>query len=370
MLFFSRHGLTPGDISTLFVLWAGTAAVLQVPAGALADHLPRRPLLAAAAALRGLGFAVWIAAPGYAGFAVGFALWSVKSALTTGTLEALVYDDLAAAGARSRYGSVIGRAAAVRGVATIAATVAAAPALAAGGYRLVGVLSVAVCAAQVPVALRFPSARALPAPDRLAGWTAYAVLLRGGLSEVRRRPALRRVVVIAGVVPGLVAFDEYLPLLARGTGISDQRVPLLLVLPLIVAVAAAAVVGVRKEWRAVATPLLAMSLLVGVGAATRTPAGVVAVGLGIGAFQLAQIGLEVRVQHAVIGPARATITSVVDVLAEVSALLVFAGFGIGSTWLGTPALVVGDAVLIAAVAAYAGRALNRGSEAGAETRRP
>lgn len=81
----------------------GAATLLQVPAGALADRLPRRPLLAVAAASRGAGFALWLVAPSYAGFAAGFLLWSVKSALTTGTLEALVYDDLAAVGRIVEY---------------------------------------------------------------------------------------------------------------------------------------------------------------------------------------------------------------------------------------------------------------------------
>lgn len=354
-LLFVARGLSNGQISSLFIIWSGAATLLQIPAGALADRLPRRPLLAVAATSRGAGFALWLVAPSYAGFAAGFLLWSVKSALTTGTLEALVYDDLAAVGRTVEYSRVIGRAATARGLGLIAATGAATPLLAVGGYPLVGACSVAVCAGQAVLALSFPRAPRVTVPGEREGFAAYVATLRSGVTEAARRPGLRRLVVVSGLASGLLAVDEYLPLLARDAGAPDAQVPLLLLVPVIVGVAASAIVGWRRKWRVAAVPLLAAAVLIGSGALTGSAAGVIAAGLGCGIYPLAQLALEGRVQHAVTGTSRATITSVVDVLAETAALSVFAGFAVGSRWLATPTLFALDAVLIAAVAAYAGR---------------
>jgi MFS family permease len=211
----------------LFVLWSGASVALQIPAGALADRISRRLLLGVGCALRAVGFALWVVVPGYPGFAAGFVLWAVKGALTSGTLESLVYDELAAVGRTDRYTGLTGRASAALGAAELVATVAAGPVLATGGYRLVGYASVAVCVVQTLVALSFRDAPRLVSDDEDPG---YLATLRAGVAEVVRRPQLRSLVLIAGL-GGLLAIDEYLPLLARDAGLTASDIPLLLLVP-------------------------------------------------------------------------------------------------------------------------------------------
>jgi multisubunit Na+/H+ antiporter MnhG subunit len=74
---------------------------------------------------------------------------------------------------------------------------------------------------------------------------------------------------------------------------------------------------------------------------------------------------ETRLQDTITGPARATVTSVLGFLEEVMALLVYAGFALGSRVLGFPALVALLAVpvlLIAAAVAHRLPAARRGRE--------
>jgi hypothetical protein len=56
-------------------------------------------------------------------------------------------------------------------------------------------------------------------------------------------------------------------------------------------------------------------------------------------MQLVIIVAEARLQDAITGPARATVTSVSGLFAEVFAVAVFAGFALGSFWFSLPILV-------------------------------
>jgi hypothetical protein len=151
-LLFADAGLSTARISTLFVIWSVVSFVFEVPSGAWADAWSRRRLYAIGAFLTAAGFASWTFWPTYAGFALGFVLWGLGGALCSGTLEALLYEELGDGGA---YARVAGRGGTVAILAMLAATVLAAPSFAFGGYLLVGVLSVAVRAAGGCLALGF-----------------------------------------------------------------------------------------------------------------------------------------------------------------------------------------------------------------------
>ncbi|MER6596177.1 MFS transporter, partial [Micromonospora purpureochromogenes] len=117
-LLFSDTGLSIGQISSLFVVWSATSILLEVPSGAWADAVSRRLLLCLAPLLAGAGYALWVLAPSYPAFALGFVLWGAGGALGSGALEALVFTELDRLGAAGRYARTMGRArtAAVLGV--------------------------------------------------------------------------------------------------------------------------------------------------------------------------------------------------------------------------------------------------------------
>lgn len=156
--------------------------------------------------------------PSYWAFALGFVLWGVRGALGSGALEALVYDELDRLGAADRYARVIGRAQAVGMVAVMAAMGLAGPVLDFGGDPAVGAASVLACVLTSVVATRFPEHR-----DAVSHGDGQVSAL-AGLVEARRdrsvRGALLRVPAV-GAVWG--APDEYTPLLARDTGVAQQR---------------------------------------------------------------------------------------------------------------------------------------------------
>ena len=129
------------------------------------------------AALQAAAFVVWTAAPGFPAFAAGFVVWGVGGALMSGTSEALVYDGLAAVGARGAYLRVHGWMTSAELLVQVPTALLASGLFALGGYPLVGWVSVGCCLAAGLLALRFPEAPR--AADDDGGGTLRSGVCRG-----------------------------------------------------------------------------------------------------------------------------------------------------------------------------------------------
>lgn len=367
-MIFADHGLSGGQVSSLFVLWSAVVFLLEIPSGAWADTFSRRTLLTVGPVLAGAGFALWTFAPSYPAFAAGFVLWGLQSATRSGTLESLVYDELVVHGATAAYPRLAGRSRAIGLAAGLVATAAATPLFALGGYRLVGAASVASCLTMAVVGAGFPAPPRRPAgtpgpadEDQPEPATAggYLAMLRAGLAESISSPPVRRIVLLAAALGGMLAIDEYFPLLAIAVGAGPAEVPLLVMLPsvgtMIGALAAARYASTHRNGLALVIGSGAVG--VGVGSAVAHPAGFVLVAIGYGLIQLALVVAEVRLQDRIDGPARATVTSVYGFGAEVIAVLMYSGYGLGSVVLDPPrtlALLALPPLAIAVVLAASG----------------
>ncbi|WP_157554232.1 MFS transporter [Nocardia crassostreae] len=387
-LLFAEHGLNTAQISILLGIWSATSFLLEVPSGAWADTVSRRALLILSGALLVAGFASWTLWPTFAGFAAGFILWGTSGALRSGTFEALVYDELAARDATADYARIMGY---VRGAAESAALIgilAAAPLYAWGGYALVGWSSVAIAALHRVSAFGLPGApkavsagdveeledgepseagapepnspvdAAAPGPiSPVAGAAAmsrYLHMLRTGLREALQVRVIRRGVILAALLDGITAYDEYFALLAGDVGVSPWVAAILVGVTVAGALIGAVTAG-RTENIAPRTMSIAVAvsglLFIG-GAAVAglavvypnavhvlTALGFSAIGAAYGINYNANVLADARLQDAIEGPARATVTSVSGLFTEVFALVVFAFVGLASLWLPIPAVV-------------------------------
>ncbi|TQM29493.1 MFS transporter [Nocardia bhagyanarayanae] len=380
-LLFAEHGLNTAQISSLLALWSITAFVLEVPSGAWADTVSRRGLLILSGVLVLGAFTLWTVAPSYPGFAIGFVLWGVSSALESGTFEALIYDDLVARGESGVYPRIMGYARAAAEGAVVVAILAATPLYALGGYALVGWSSVAIAASHVLVAVSLPSAPKAASVDDLdddaadtvatrvgvaapgvvaavpghpvvpvdgraaarAGGsrgvlTRYLTMLRTGVGEAIRVRRVRNGVLLGALLFGITAYDEYFALLAQSAGAPTVVVPLLVGLTV-----AGSLTGSLLAGRTARLSARTIALAVGVGGmlfiggslvsglATDRPdavylltgIGFTAIGIGYGVVLNAEVVAESRLQDAIEGPARATVTSVSGLLSEVVSLVIF-----------------------------------------------
>ncbi|RKN39659.1 MFS transporter [Micromonospora endolithica] len=372
-LLFSDTGLTVWQISTLFVIWSASSVLLEVPSGALADAVSRRLLICLAPLVTGAGFALWVLAPSYPAFALGFLLWGAGGALASGALEALVFDELDQLGAAGRYARTVGRAETAGTVAVLLSIVLAGPVLALGGYLAVGAASVATCVAAAALATRFPEHRR-PAvttptgpagdsddPDDDLGWWAS---LRAGLAEVRLDRGVRAAVLLVAAVSGVWGvLDEYTPLLARDTGVAEPTVPLLLLLTWIGVSVGGLLAPAGERWgrRGYAVLLVASAVALAAGALLGHPAGFVLIGAAFCGFQLATVLAGARLQARIRGASRATVTSLSGMATDVTVIALYAGYGLLATGAGNAVAFAVAAVPYLLVAVLVVRRAGTGS---------
>ncbi|MFI6326033.1 MFS transporter [Nonomuraea sp. NPDC050556] len=341
-LLFASTGLSPGEISSLLVIWSVAGFALEVPTGLLADVFSRRLLLVLSPLVVGLGYGLWTFFPSYPAFAAGFVLWGAGTAMRSGTLQAQVYESLPD---KTVYARLMGRSQVAGMLAMMAGGAVAGPVLAAGGFLAVGVASVAATVVTALIGTTFPDAQK---QDPEEEEESFLGVLRVGLGEVRRVRAVRFALLAAVVIGGFTAIDEYLPLLAQGTGVGDAAVPLLLLVISLGQAVGGWLAG--RGAKAVGPLLVVAGVLLAGGAATGSPFGFLPIAVAFGIFQWGGVAADARLQDRIEDRSRATVTSLAGLGTEVVALAVYAFYGVGSTWLamgvlfalsGLPYLVIG-----------------------------
>jgi hypothetical protein len=180
---------------------------------------------------------------------------------------------------------------------------------------------------------------------------------------VRSTPGLAGALLLVPAVAAIWgSLDEYLPLLAADTGVATGTVPLLGLL-VYAGVAAGGVLGgraARVSRRSLAALLAGAAAALAAGALSGRASGFVLIAAAFCAFQALTIAVEVRLQAAITGPARATVTSLAGFATEVVVVGVFAAYGAGSAVSGNAALFAGFAAVYVLVAGAVLRATRRG----------
>lgn len=107
-LLFSLSGLSIFEISLLLTWWALSALILEVPTGALADHWSRKKLMILAPLIKAICFIIWFFAKGNIFlYGLGFLFWSLASSFMSGTVEAILFDELKSMKLESNFEKVL-----------------------------------------------------------------------------------------------------------------------------------------------------------------------------------------------------------------------------------------------------------------------
>lgn len=324
---FAERGLTPAQIGVVLAAWSITGLALEIPTGALADRLSRRWLLFAAQLVRGSGYLIWAIFPNFWGFLIGLVLWGVKSALVSGTFEALLFDELKAEGRAQDYARAIGRAQTGRFAGVMAAALAAA-AIADLGYSALTVLSAATSIAAAASALLLPRA-----PKAMAvGPADYLGKMRRGVLEAVRRPGvLPLLLFMAGMQALLAACEDYWQIFGRDIGLPSAQIALF-----VAALGASQALGAAVAHRAPLGRPEALHGLVALAGVVLVCAAalfkpVISIALAVaftGLCMLAMVRADARFQHALSGEARATVTSVKGFAAQCAITVLILNFGL------------------------------------------
>ncbi|HSX05254.1 MAG TPA: MFS transporter [Candidatus Saccharimonadales bacterium] len=221
-LMFADNGISSAGIASLFVIWSAVAFISEIPAGAIGDRFSRRNVLITAMIIRAIGYSFWLFMPNYAGFATGFILWGVKGALTSGTLEALVYDELANKDKLDDYARVTGRMKSIGATGDVLACFCAAL-LAKDGYSTVLVLSVISVLAAGFALSKIPQTRVVKELQE----GSYLDTIKEGVRIIFKKPLALYLVVFMSIVAGMGAADEYMNLFLREKGFSNTAIVVL-----------------------------------------------------------------------------------------------------------------------------------------------
>ncbi|KHL18860.1 MFS transporter [Mumia flava] len=368
-LLFADAGLSDAQITSLLAFWSVTAFVVEVPSGTWADLVDRRLLLFGAGLLLAATFASWILVPTYAGFAFGFVLWGLSGAMMSGTFEALLYDELSAHGRAERYAGLMGTATTVQILAMLAAIALAAPLMSLGGYTLVAWVSVAVALVHAACALALPKAApttpTTPTEDAEVAstvWSRYVRTMRAGFVESTRVRAVRRLVLLSAFLWSVSLVEEYFPLIGRDQGAPAAQIPLLITLTVAFQAVGTAFTGraalLRGRWLAWLLLLAAALFVAGLTdplSVADSVAGRVALftvlGLAFGIATMITLVVDARLQDAVTGRARATVTSFAGLSSEAVTLGVF-GLIAAGTYVTTLAATLSVLALLLVVLAW------------------
>jgi MFS family permease len=323
-MFHDRSALSTSEISLLFVICNISAMLAEVPTGALADRIPRRTVLLLSALLTALSFTFWLVLPNFLGYALGFVVWGIGFAMSSGTLQAYLYDELHALGRSDAFTKIFSRG---RSMSYAGMFLGYGLAIIIGieRYEWLLALSLVACFLAIVVVLQFPKDRVTTSIAQERGH------IRSSLQIVRGSPTLQRIVPTIALIGGSVAImDDYVPLYYATVRVSLDVIPYLLL--------AGVFLGIIATWFAHRFEhrqplwLVAMMLLAGLVLLTSSYGGRDVAVLGMMGFialmRLAVVLFEASLHHEFVGTSRATLGSLPSFLNEIWGVGMAAVYGV------------------------------------------
>ncbi len=193
------RGFSLTQITVLEALFWGTTVLAEVPTGAIADRFGRKASLALGAGSTAIAVLIFGLATSYPLVLVSYVAWALGLAFLSGAEHALLFESLKAVGREDEFQRVAGRLGAIFAFGALAGGLAGAPIAAATDLSVPVLLSAAIAAPGVLVAL---SLREPPLPEgetRLG----YVDLLRESARTATRIPPVRTMLVLSSLVMGL-----------------------------------------------------------------------------------------------------------------------------------------------------------------------
>jgi MFS family permease len=363
------EGVNEFELSVLFVIWALASFAFEIPSGVVADKVDRRRYLFAGSLAGAAGFLVWWLWPIFSGFALGFVLWSLGSAIHSGTQQSLLYDVLHEQNRTSAFARIYGRGKAASSVAVLFA-MALGGFLAQNGYPSVLLLSALAPFLSGLLVLAFirEPIRSHSGPLDEASEEQERPF-REALLSLRRQPRLRLIALMFIVFVGLSGVvDEYIgPLLKDELNMTLGTIGLIY----------GAVLGCLAFGNAIAHRLGAVQLStlgrVSAGSHLLLAAGlalavhvnvvwlIVSSGLYFFVMGAVQVLLETGLQNEIDVSARATITSVAGAGLEIWVTGLFLAIGALAVSFGwsSALMAVALAAVLISLSLSSSRALSR-----------
>lgn len=224
-LFLQQKGLNVFQISVLIAIWSATQLVLEVPMGIVADKYSRRNVLIIATLLLAVGFSLWLKG-GFIFYAFGMILWGVRNALTSGTFEGFVYDELKSTGSEKEYGKVNGK---LEGVTNLGFMFSAVLGGLIAQYSFNWVIILTILTSIFAALILFTT-KSVKAAKQIND-SKYSTVLKNALTEIKSNHVIFYIILFISLTFGISgSADEYWPLIFNSLGISTIFVGTLMAL--------------------------------------------------------------------------------------------------------------------------------------------
>jgi len=330
---FVDKGLSPLQISILLMVWAGTSFILEVPSGVIADKYSRKTILVLSQLVRIVGYMFWVLMPNFLGFLIGFVLWGIKSAFTSGTLESFIFDELKARNLESEYAKILGRLQSLGYLAILFSGIGASLSVNYGYGTVLWISIISLIVSTFAVYL-IPGTRAIASTEE----TQYFSLLRKGLDISLKNVSILQIIIFVSLAQALFgALDEYWSIFANEAGLIKSGLGIFFALYGLVQVVASAI-AYKFEKRSDAFfqfLFLVNGLLLLVASYFYKVPFLALLLLLSFLFKLVDVVMQSRLQHQVKDESvRATITSVKGFFVELAVMGLYLVMGLVSKYYG------------------------------------
>lgn len=190
------RGLSLTQVTVLEALFWITAVGAEMPTGAVADRYGRKASLVLGAACSTAAVLVFGLATNYAVLLISYVTWAFGIAFLSGAQHALVFESLKELGREHEFQRVAGRLAALLSFGALVGGLAGAPIAAATDLSIPILLSAAITAPGVLVALTMKEPSLPEGEMRLA----YGDLLRESAATALRQPAVASMLLLSSLI--------------------------------------------------------------------------------------------------------------------------------------------------------------------------
>ena len=338
-LLFQSNGLSTTQISLLITIWSLTTLILEVPTGVLADKYSRKYLLIIARLIQAVGFGFWLLG-GFINYAIGFFLWGIKNTLTSGTMEAFIYDELKSFNKESLYEKVNGKASSAFFFGLMLSTILGGI-VAQTSFSLAIIASILGSILAALILLTVKPAKAIES----TGESKYFEVLKQAISHIKSNHSLLHTILFISITFSVYgAADEFWPLLYSNYSLDVKIVGILVA----VGFGLFSLAGYTVHWfnsqkyKFLDKLLLILSGLLFILAGLTKSAFylIPVVFTAIYLIQVASLKYEAKLQHQIKANQRATISSIKSLVFELIYMLFVLGFGIISDISGTISIVI------------------------------
>lgn len=328
-VFMQSHGLSDAALAMMLMIYPIATLLTQMPATWITLRIGRKYAIILGQVLKCIGFILWALCPSYIGFAAGMFLWGVQYAFVNVSLDAVLYDELAARRAGGIYTRALGIKYAVSSAGIAMSAFGSLMMFA--GYGWVTAMSVlALVVSMVCIGtVRILTPRARIAADKMPG---MLTIMRIGVRACCGRRCLPMLMMVALMVANFAFLDDYFGPIGTSIGLPVEYVgilPLLLLGASILGQVAAYRFAKMRQWILYAAVCAGGALFMAFGA-FYSVWGLGLLGLAYMLFGALNVLLYANFQNAIPTHFRSVLLSFYNIGSNVAYVLINIIIGIGS----------------------------------------